>query len=500
MKRLNIFLIRTYIGPFLLTFFLVIFILLMQFLWKYIDDLVGKGLSIQVISQLLMYVSTSLVPMALPLAILLSSIMTFGNMGENSELTAIKAAGISLQRFMRPLIILTFILGIAAFLFSNYVMPYTNLKMRSLIYDVQKQRPELQIKPGVFYNGIEGYSIRVSNKDYKTNMLRQLKIYDHSKGLGNTTVTTADSGFMKVTSDKRYLVVTLFKGYNYDESVEGNYGRFKSYNHPFRRDKFSKEVIMLELPGFGLVRTDESLFKSGYQMMNLKQLDHTTDSISKIINQSMAFSAGNTIQSNIFQTSNYYRPPQASVTSPAQAPVKKAVKHPDFYKLYAGLSAQDKQRVAAQALSSARNAKYNIDESKLMTEDIIKRLRRYEIEWHRKFTLSLACFIFFFIGAPLGAIIRKGGIGMPLVISVLFFVIYYVISMSGEKFAREDVVTVFNGMWISSMILLPIGAFLTYKATTDSVLLNTETYTEFFKKYLYPKKVNKFFRTYLFGK
>jgi lipopolysaccharide export system permease protein len=439
-KRLHKLILSSFLGPFVFTFFIVVFLLLMQFLWKYIDDLVGKGLEMHIITELLIYTAASLVPMAIPLAVLLASLMNMGSLGENYELTALKAAGISLQRIMRPLIILSFFIASIAFLFANYVLPITNLKMRSLLYDIQQQRPELQIREGVFYNGIENYSIYIGKKDYKTNLLKNIKIYDHTERRGNTSVTLADSGYMKITSDKKYLLVTLFSGYRYsDVDNQQRSQQYQPSTYPFQRDKFNKEVIHIELSGFGLNRTDEQLFKQNYQMLNLRQLTYFADSLPKILST-------------------------------------------NFDSLFAAMPSTDKQSVISNALSMARDSKSYITSSFMNNDETLRRARKYDIEWQRKFTLSIACFIFFFIGAPLGAIIRKGGLGMPAVVSVGFFVLYYMISISGEKFAREGVLTPFFGMWLSALILLPLGVFLTYKATTDSAIMNMDTYSNFFKK------------------
>jgi len=474
-KKLHIFVLKSFVGPLVLTFFIVIFVLLLQFLWKYIDDLVGKGLEIPVISELMLYTSASLVPMALPLAVLLASLMTFGNLGENYELIALKAAGISLQRIMMPLIILMVFISMGAFLFSNHVIPYSNLKMRTLLYDVQQQKPELSIKEGVFYHGIDNYSIKISKKDHKSNLLKGIMIYDHTDRRGNVSVTVADSGYMKVTEDKQYLLVTLYNGYNYVEMGDQKRRRNSEKTFPARRDKFETQTIYIELTGFGLSRTDESLFKSNYQMMNLDQLKHTKDSLDENL-EKVQYRFSRTIR-----TTNYFkRESRRALKDTADTiPPQEAI---NVDSLYHNLKPQDKKRVLSQALTFARSAESYIESQKITYRSKMQRLKRFEVEWHRKFTLSFACLIFFFIGAPLGAIIRKGGLGMPVVISVAFFVVYYIISLMGEKLVRETFEPALKGMWLSSYILLPLGVFLTYKATSDSVILNMDTYVNFFKK------------------
>jgi len=462
----------------------------MQFLWKYIDDLVGKGLELHIISELLIYTAASLVPMAIPLAVLLASLMNMGDLGENYELTALKAAGISLQRIMRPLIIMSFAIAVMAFLFANYVLPITNLKMRSLLYDIQQQRPELQIKEGVFYNGIQNYSIYIGKRDYKTNLLKNIKIYDHSNGRGNVSVTLADSGYMKITADKKYLLVTLFNGFRYTDVIpdKPNY-RNNNKSYPFRRDKFFKEIVHIELSGFGLQRTDEQLFKQNYQMLNLSQLNYYADSLYNDVDVRSNNLTKTLRTSAIFQNS----PTRLNGNEPVDSALKIKYTSTNFDSAFASQTPTERLNNISTALSMARDSKSYITSSFMNNDETIRRARRYQIEWQRKFTLSIACFIFFFIGAPLGAIIRKGGLGMPVVVSVGFFVIYYMISISGEKFSREGIMTPFLGMWLSALILLPVGIFLTYKATTDSAILNIDTYSNFFKKIrkLFEKKENQ---------
>lgn len=474
MKKLHLFVLRTYTGPLVATFFVVVFVLLMQFLWKYIDDLIGKGLEFSVVAELLLYTSAGLVPLALPLAILLSSLMTFGNMGENFELTALKSAGISLQRIMSPLIIMTVIISVGAFYFSNNFLPYTNLKMRSLLYDVQQQRPEMQIREGLFYNGIDNYSIKVAGKNHRTNMMYDLKIYDHSSRRGNLKVTVADSGFMRITEDKGHLVTTLYNGYNYEE-MEDRARQRRDRTFPHRNDRFEEQVMIIELSGFDLQRTDEEAFRHNSQMMNLSQLEMTTDSLNQVMSSQVTDHTTTMIQSSFFKKEAYRRELHDTLEAVGTKPA-------NIRELEESLTQDQRRRAWDQATVDARLTRNQIISTKTNFDWQNKRIRRYEMEWHRKFTLSFACFIFFFIGAPLGAIIRKGGLGMPVVVSVLFFILYYVIDISAQKFVKELVIPASPGMWISSFILLPMGVFLTYKATTDSVIMNTETYYNLYNR------------------
>jgi len=478
-KKLHLLVIKSFVGPFILTFFFVIFILLMQFLWKYIDDLIGKGLEMGVISEFLLYTSASLVPMALPLAVLLASLMTFGNLAENLELLAFKSSGISLVRIMAPVMVISVAIAICAFMFTNFVMPVTNLKMRSLLYDIQQQRPELTIKPGVFDNSLEGYSIRIGSRDNKTSLLRDIKIFDHTKKQGNIRVTVADSGYMKMSDDEKHLLLTLYNGRTYEEMQKLKKEKRHIKSYPHQREHFEHQELIIEMTGFGLNRTDENLFRNAFSMLNIGQLHHFEDSLLNDLD---------TVQ-NIFHTTIG----KTLVDKPKTALIKrnrvlpdsvKATVNPEEIKIqqlhvdtmFAQLSYLEQRRAITQAINYARSNK-SITKSNVGTNEWkISKLRRYQIEIQRKYTLSLLCLIFFFIGAPLGAIIRKGGLGMPVIVSVLLFLIYYVISMTGEKFVREDILPPFSGMWISTFILIPISVLLTYKAANDSVIMNVETY------------------------
>lgn len=458
----------------------------MQFLFKYINDLIGKGLEFKIIAEFMLYLSTSMVPLALPLALLMAALMTFGNLGEFNELTALKSSGISLQRIMMPLIIVTLMISIAAFFFSNYVLPVANLKMRSLLYDIQRKRPEFQILEGIFYNGIEGYSIRIGDRNHKSGMLYDIRIYDHTNRHGNTFVTYADSGTMKLTGDERFLVVTLYNGRSYEELQPEKQSR-RDYTYPQRRDKFQEQVMTIEMKGFELNKTDESLFRGNYNMMSLAQLRHFGDSITEDINE---INKGLNATLNRSTYTEYRRARTRIINNSIDtAGVNYISLNTDSF--FRSLPDNQKLQVASQAISQARAALNYVSTSYVNSDSKVRRLRRYQIEIQRKFTLSFACFIFFFIGAPLGAIIRKGGLGMPTVISVLFFLVYYIISLSGEKFVRESMVTPFQGMWISAVVLFPMGIFLTYKAATDAAIMNMETYSNFIRR------IKRSFRYYL---
>jgi len=475
-KRIDWFVLKSFVGPLILTFFIVLFIQIMQFLWMYVDDMAGKGLEIKILLELLFQFSLVFVPTALPLGIMMASLMTFGNMGENFELTALKSSGIPLQRLMFPLIILIFMISIASFFFINNVLPYSSRKARTLMYDIQRKRPELNIQAGTFYNGIDGFSIKISKKDPETNKLEKILIYDHRDGSGNSSVVFADSGYMRMTPDEAGLIFTLYNGYAYTDLKEESRS-IDEKKYPFRSDRFKEQELIVELSGFDFNRSDLNLFKSNEKSLDIYQLDYYIDSLNNRLDNRKASYSREYLATKLYSRRNMDR---------YQKNENDTIKY-DYIRfipdsLMATLSDGERSAVISFALMNARNgSKYITDKFQTIHRDK-KDLRKYENEWHKKFTLSIACLIFFFIGAPLGAIIRKGGLGMPIVISVLFFVVYYVLSLTGEKMAKEGLADSVTGMWAATLILFPLGMFLTYKATTDSAIMNTETYTLFFKR------------------
>ena len=474
MKKLHVFMLKSFAGPFIVTFFISMFVLLMQALWRMIDELVGKGLDNSIIAEFLFYVSLTLVPMALPLAILLASIMTFGSLGENYELIALKSAGISLYRIMKPLIAVIILLTVLAFVFSNNVLPVANLKMNALYYAIRKQKPEMSFKEGIFTNDLEKYSIKVDRIDKNTGMMYNILIYNHKDGHGNYEVTKADSGLMKTNVRNNAMDLTLFNGHTYtDEGMQKTSAR-KTF--PFRRLKFGEERMTIDLPDTDFKRTDEDAFRSHSLMLNLSQLQHRIDSIQDYLKTKKA---GETKR---LLASNYQKSKSANATQDSVLREKSRDMFSSPDSLYLSFDEEEQQRAVSNALQYAREVKQknqdNVQYYKGQQEQII----RNQIEWHRKFSLSFACFIFFFIGAPLGAIIRKGGLGMPVVVSIFLFIIYYIIDMMGIRSAREAVITPQLGTWISSLILLPLGVILTYKSVKDSEMMNTDAYTNFFKK------------------
>ena len=464
MKKLYLLIFRAYSGPALATFFVVVFVLLMQFLWRYVDELVGKGLEWNIIFQLMFYASFTFVPMALPISILLASLMTFGNLGERYELVAMKAAGISLRKIMMPLGLFSLLISVGAYYYANIIFPYANLKFRSTLYDVRQKKLALNIREGIFYSGLEGYIIKIGKKEPDGTTIRKVMIYDHSQLQGNNKLTLADSGRMEQTADGSFLFLTLYNGTNFEESNS----RVDASRIPFQRTSFNSEVIKFDLSQFKMTRSDDDFFRSAYYMLNVKQLSYASDSlgheitirVDELRNSLLSFYSGFT-KSKLNDSSFAAYKPDKTV------------------KLFEKRTMQDKKNIAQYALGMARNAKSSYEYNRQSIKDRIELKARYDIEWHRKFTLSFACFALFLIGAPLGAIIRKGGLGMPLVISVLLFVAYHVISFTGEKSVRSAVMEPWKGMWMSTMIFLPIGIFLAYKATTDSTIMDADNYKHF---------------------
>ncbi len=448
------------------------FILLMLFLFKYIDDLIGKGFEWYVILELLVYASATNVAMALPLAILLSSIMTFGSLGENYELVAIKSAGISLQKAMMPLIIVVGMLSLAAFLFSDYWLPKANLKMGSLLYDVRNQKAAFLINEGIFNTSIPGYAIRVQKKD-PDQTLHDVLIYERNTSSGNINVLMAKEGQMFTTDDDQLLVLKLKNGKRYEETP-GSAGTYNPRQR-FMRTEFKETEQRFDLSGFQMKRTDEELFKSNYAMMNIRQLKFYLDSFN-VKGDSNLRSA----YTDLAQIARVYRLDTLNKKTPAK-PMK-------AYKDVLDLIPKDRKVQSLQtAKDQIRSVKDVLNRKQLYEMDNEVRLRGFLIELNRKFTMAVSCLVLFFIGAPLGAIIRKGGLGLPVVMSVLFFLIYHIISTIGEKSVKEGSLSPFLGMWVAIICLSPLGIFLTYKATVDSVLFDLDIYKRWFKR-IFSKK------------
>ncbi len=480
LKKLDLLIIKSYSAPLILTFFISLLTLMLQFLWKYIDDLVGKGLEWIVIAELLLYTVANLVMMALPLAILLASLMTFGNLGEHYELTAIKAAGISLRKVMKPLFVMNFLLGIGLFIYSNTVVPSIMLKSGALLFDVTHQRPELNIQAGVFSNDVEDFTIRVGRKNMKNNMMYDFMIYDHTLRIGCPNVTVADSGKMQITDDNRFMIITLYNGYKYEEMSET---RTNKRVFPHQRTAFGKETLIFKLPETELNRSDEDLFKHNYQMLNMRQLSAVTDSFRKEHKERIQLYIRD-LQS-VYYFRNEIKPFSNDKVGQQLDSAKKSVAFQklsvpkNLDSLFSTLPLKEKRGIYLTAVDYARDAQTSINNSLEDLESKARMIRKYDFAWHLKVTVALSCFIFFLIGASLGAIIRKGGLGTPVVIAVFLFIIYYILSLSGKKLTIEAGVPAYLGIWLSTYILFPLGIFLTYKATTDSRLLDADSYIKF---------------------
>ncbi|MGM0620931.1 MAG: LptF/LptG family permease [Bacteroidota bacterium] len=487
MKRLHWYIIKSFLGPFFMTFFIVVFILLMQFLWKYVDDLVGKGLDFAVLGEMIFYAAFGLLPYAFPLAMLLASLMTFGSLGENYELVAMKSSGISLHRIMKPLFVIAIIISATAFYFSNNILPHTNLRFTTLLWSVKQQRPELVLQDGVFTNEMDGYSIRVGSKDNNTNTLKDLLIYDHTRNKTNESVTVADSGYLRITEDKKFMVLNLYNGVNYSETARS---RQEQDKFPFRRDRFDEQTIRVKVRGFDFNRRDDRIFKNTYRMLNLEQLRFMEDSLgndyrNRLNKFIMEINMNSATVSRIYNLTVSHDSLKRDIRVQPDSIF-------DFDEFFERQDNWVKTEITQSALSAARG---NVQTLNMYDDQLYNRkktLNKYSMERHKKYTLSLAVLIFFFIGAPLGAIIRKGGLGMPVVVSILMFIAYYIISMTGEKSAREDVWDMVGGMWFSTFVFLPLGVWLSYKAATDAALMSTETYSKLFSKLGLEKLTRKF--------
>lgn len=470
--------LQSFVPLFVMTFFICLFIVMMQFLWRFIDDLVGKGLEVNVIGELFFYAALTMIPMALPLAILLASLMTFGNLGERFELTAIKASGVSLLKVMRPLIVLMVLIAIGAFFFQNDVLPVAQTKMWTLIYSVRQKSPEVEIPEGVFYDQIPGYNLYVAKKNPDTGILYDMMIYDVSKGFDNASVILADSGKLAMTEDKTHLFLTLWQG----ESFENLRDAAANMNNvPYRRETFDlKEILVTFDANFN--RMDEDGMRNQYVGKNISELQATIDSINHRVD-----SVGELYGREVLEAPrvgiDYYSTKvengQVKRTRNHDVPIAKPV---DVDSVFRGASSGAMVNYLNQAVNKARMAKASYEFKGLTMSDDRRTIRRHAIELQKKFTLSFACIIFFFIGAPLGAIIRKGGLGMPLVISVFLFIFYYIIDNTGYKMAREGKIAVWEGMWLSSAVLLPLGVFFTYKAMRDSAVFNKDAYVNFLRR------------------
>ena len=469
MKKLDQFILRSFIGPFVAILLVVVFILMMQFLWLYIDELVGKGLSFKVILEFLGWGSITMLPLSLPLATLLSSMMTLGQLGENNELLAIKAAGISLQRTMVPLAVACLLISVGAFFVSNDLIPIAYKEIYQLREDIGKTKDEIKIPTKTFYNGIDGYILRVDERNDETGIMHGVMVYNHTGNNGNTSLTLADSAMMSMSRDKSYLSFIMFDGSNYEET---NDKKYRDTTLQFQKIDFHRQELIIPLENYAFQKSDSSRFSDQVKSMNLKQLHQSEDSIS-VINSEGKLRNITTLNSS--RALRYNSELDTTSRTVRTTPLVR-----DDINTWSDI---DKE------IEATKTAKKNAEEIQLSLTTFSREryhntytLRLIDIEVNKKFALAIACFIFFFIGAPLGAIIRKGGLGASAIISVLFFVAYYVIDIAGSKLARDGAVGPFIGVFFSSYILFPTGLFLTWKAINDSTFFNLDSIKSGFRK------------------
>lgn len=464
MKKLDTLILKAFVGPFIATFFITLFVLTLQFFWLYIDDLVGKGLDLVTVAKLTTYVSAYNIPLALPLAILISSIMTFGNLGETFELVAIKSAGIPLIRFMRPLFFTALILCGAAFLFNNYIIPVATLKMNTLKYDIIMSKPAFDIREGVFYDKIEGFVIKVGKKEKDGTTIRNVIIYEKNYDLQDQIIV-AKSGEMKVNK-ANVLEFILKDGWRYEET-----GQHLTTNTDFTRMGFKAYTKVFDLSSFKLNKTEDSVFKNNYQMLSIRQLDKAIDSLQKNNN-----TYKNKVMAQIapyLRFTNYLDTGWVAVKDSSKRVIKS---------INELVSDSERTFLLDRTIAQISNIKSSIDITAIEYQAKKKEVLLHLIEWHRKLTMSIACLVLFLIGAPLGSIIRKGGLGTPLVFAVAFFVVFFLLNNFGQKLVKTEVWRPIPGMWLATFILTPVGLFLTYQAMHDSQLFNQEFYFRTIKK------------------
>ncbi|MEF8804858.1 MULTISPECIES: LptF/LptG family permease [Bacteroides] len=482
-KKLDIFIVKSFLMLFIGTFFICLFIFMMQFLWRYVDELVGKGLEMSVMAQFFFYSALTLVPVSLPLAVLLASLITFGNFGERYELLAMKAAGISLLKIMRPLAF--FVCGLVgvSFYFQNVVGPIAQAKLGTLILSMKQKSPELDIPEGVFYSEIKDYNLKVAKKDRKTGMLYDVLIYNMKDGFENAHIIYADSGRLEMTADKQHLWLHLYSG-DLFENLKAQ--SMKSQNVPYRRESFREKHTLIEFDSdFNMA--DESIMSNQSSAKNMAMLQTSIDSM-KVLGDSIGRQYYREVAEGNFR-------PSYGLSKEDTVKIERAdIQEYNVDSLYAAASLTQKQKVISSAASRAENVSSDLSFKKYTMENNDYAIRKHKTEWHKKITISLSCLLFFFIGAPLGGIIRKGGLGMPVIVSVLVFIIYYIIDNTGYKMARDGKWVVWMGMWTSSAVLAPLGIFLTYKSNKDSVVLNADAYINWFKKIVGIRSVRHIFK------
>ena len=464
-KKLDIFICKQFGMLFLGTFFICLFVLMMQFLWRYVDELVGKGLTVEVLAQFFWWMGLMMVPQALPLAILLSSLITFGNLGESSELTAIKSAGISLTRTFSSLVIVSCFISVTSFVFQNNIGPYSTIKLSQLLVSMKQKNPELEIPEGVFYDGIPNSNIYVQKKDVKSGKFYGIMIYRMSNSYEDSEIILADSGMLQTTAEKQHLLLTLWNGEWFSNQAQ-EVGRDAAA--PFRRETFLEKKTLIDFNG-DFDMTDAALFSGDARGKGLAKLYRDLDSLQQN-NDSIGRVFYNEVQMSYYNAASISR---ADTLAAIKEAGKKAF---NVDSAFARLNNDGKRSVLGIARSQVQAVSADMEFKAMVTEDANRMIRQHKIEMYKKFVLSLSCLIFFFIGAPLGTIIRKGGLGIPVIVSVLVFIVYYILDNSGYQMARRGIWAIWFGELLATMVLVPLAVFVTYKANKDSAVFNFDAY------------------------
>lgn len=471
-KKLDIFVLKSFLLLFAGTFFICLFIFMMQFLWRYVDELVGKGLEIKVLAQFFFLSALTLIPLSLPLSILLAALMTFGNFGERYELLSMKAAGIPLLRIMQPVILFCVLLGLTSFFFQNVVGPKAQKELWTLIVSMKQKSPEVDIPEGVFYSDIDGYNIYVKQKDRETGILKDVLIYNFSDGFENAHIIWAAEGKLELTADKQHLYLHLYNGEQF-ENLKSQAGL--SRNVPYRRETFREKHTLIQFDTqFNMV--DGNFLNRRSDIKNMNEISHAIDSLT-----AYADSLGRSMHSDIMQST--YKAPILSKSDSVKIQEEK-LSVINIDSVFNTLTSAEKLKTLSTCENRLSSLSSDWSMKSYLTKETDANIRGHRSDWHKKITLSLACIIFFFIGAPLGAIIRKGGLGMPVVLSVLIFILYYIIDSGATRVAKSGEMNIILGTWMSTLVLAPLGGFLTYKSNKDSVVFNIDVYIAFFRKLL----------------
>ena len=473
-KKLDIFMLRQFLALFAGTFFISLFVLMMQFLWKYVADLIGKGLSLEVLAQFFWYMALMLVPTALPLAVLLASLITMGNLGESSELTAIKASGISLLKAMRALIVATACIALASFYFQNNIGPQANVNLKQLLLSMKQKSPELEIPEEIFYSGIPNCNLYVQHKDLETGMLYGIMIYRMTQSYEDAAIILADSGRLQSTEERKHLLLTLYDGEWFEnmrsQELAGN------ANVPYRRESFSQKVILLDFDN-GFNMAESSGISRQATSMSISELAYRIDSL-----HAVGDSAGHSVSERLKWA--FFPTPKISKRDSVMAVKAAREKKNDIDSTYMRLPPDRQQEMLRRIKMRLNGASMDLEFAGYLAEDVNRMEREYKIEILNKITLSLTCLIFFFIGAPLGAIIRKGGLGVPVIVAVLVFILFYILDNSGYRMAKQASWSIAFGKGLAPSVLIPLAVFVTYKANKDSVVFNMDAYRTFFMKLL----------------